>query len=70
MKWWHKAIIISIAWVILSKVAFLIHVDIIEKGQIAARQDSAINNGYSYLAGIGLIPIWMILLLASRKRRG
>ncbi|MBU0895987.1 MAG: hypothetical protein KJ584_05260 [Candidatus Omnitrophica bacterium] len=69
MKWWHKAILISIAWVILSKVAFLIHVNIIGRGLITTHQYSAFNKGYSYLAGIGLIPIWTILLFASLKRR-
>ena len=68
MKWWQYAVIISVIWMILFRGAFLIHTGVIQKGKLTPVQYSAIDKGYNRLAIIGLIPIWAILMLASRKR--
>lgn len=69
MKWWKKAIIASAVWIILAIGAAFVHTEIILKDKITPAQDSAISEVYGRMTIIGLIPIWVILQLISRRRK-
>ena len=69
MKWWKKAIIASVVWVILITSIAFIHTEIILKGKISPAQDSAISGAYGRTAGSVLILIWILLQVISHRRK-
>jgi hypothetical protein len=62
MKWWVKALLVSILWVLLVCGIGYIHTEVFLRGSITEAEDLLISKRYGQLAGIGIV---FILFLAD-----
>ena len=71
MKWWNKALVVSITWIIVDIGVAFVHTSIILKGKITPAQDELISYQYGQALVLGLILIWIffgVILRRLRKR--
>jgi hypothetical protein len=71
MKWWNKALVVSITWIIIDIGVAFVHTSIILKGKITPAQDELISYQYGQALVLGLILIWIffgVILRRLRKR--
>jgi len=69
MKWWKKALTLSIAWIVLIIGVGIIHTDVLLAGKITPQQDEAISEKYGVALAIGLVVIWLFAEVFWKRRK-
>jgi len=63
MKWWKKALIASLVWVVLVFGASMLHIVLILAGEFTTAQAEAVMERYGNALGVVLVAIWIVLFL-------
>ncbi len=66
MKWWKKALIASLVWVVLSIGAGILHIELILHDELTAAQSEAVMERYGNVGGFGFGAIWIVLFLRRK----
>jgi uncharacterized membrane protein len=66
MKWWKKALIASLVWLVLVVVASILHIELIRAGELTPAHAEAIYERYGNAYGFGLVAIWIVMFLRRK----
>jgi hypothetical protein len=69
MKWWVKAIIASVVWIVVIIAAGMIHTNVVLAGAITSKQAEAILDNYAFACGVVLGASWTVLIVWRLKRK-
>ena len=68
MKWWAKALIVTIAWIALIIGIGVVHTEVVLAGTLTEQQDEAISERYGQLCGIGIVAIWVFAAMSRKPK--
>ena len=66
MKWWKKALIASLVWLVLVFGAGILHTELILAGELTPAQAEAVMERYGNAIGFGHVAIWIVLFLRRK----
>ncbi len=66
MKWWKKALIASLVWLVLIIGAGILHTELILIDELALAQAEAVMERYGNAGGFGFVAIWIVLFLRRK----
>ena len=66
MKWWKKALIASLVWLVLVFGVGIIHTELVLADELTQAQADAVYERYGNVVGVGLVPIWIVLFLRRK----
>ena len=67
MKWWKKALMVSVIWAVVTIGAGIIHTNVILAGKITPQKDEKISEAYGKVCGGGLLAAWVLSYLLRRR---
>ncbi len=66
MKWWKKALIASLVWLVLIIGAGILHIALIPHDELTPAQAEAVMERYGNAIGFGHVAIWIVLFLRRK----
>jgi hypothetical protein len=66
MKWWKKALIASLVWLVLIIGAGILHIELILHDELTPAQAEAVMERYGNAIGFGHVAIWIVLFLRRK----
>ena len=66
MKWWKKALIASLVWLVLIIGAGILHIELILHDELTPAQAEAVMERYGNAGGFGFVAIWIVLFLRRK----
>ena len=67
MKWWKKALIASLVWLVLVFGASILHTELFRADELTPAQTEAIFERYGNVVGAGLVPLWIVMFLLRKS---
>ncbi len=67
MNWWKTAILLSVAWLVLTIGGGIMHVEFLAEG-ITPKRAGALSELYGMACGFGLVVIWIVAYVVHRRR--
>lgn len=69
MKWWQRALLISVLWIAFAAGGGWFLTDVVLRGKLNTKQDETISETIGMACGFGLAPIWLACAV-FRKQPG
>ena len=70
MVWWKKALIGSVAWIVLIAAVIGAHMALTQNEATTPEQDYAISRRYGQVFGFGIVFIWGLAFVTRKKNEG